>query len=178
MGDAFLEIAIGDDGVDAVIEENVVRGVEEGGEVFLGDGEADGVARALAERTGGHFDAGRLMGFRMSGGDGMKLTEFLDLLHGDFRKSGEVEERVDEHGAVASGEDETIAVGPLRIGGVVAEKLCPKNGGEIGAAHGEAGMARVSFFYGIDGEDADCVGDQIFDGSCGEGGGFGIHEVG
>ena len=51
------------EGVGVVIDDGVVRLVELGQRLF-GDGEADGIGDALAERAGGGLDAGGVAVFR------------------------------------------------------------------------------------------------------------------
>jgi hypothetical protein len=46
----------------------------------------------------------------------------VDLLHGE-RVAGDVEPRVEEHGAVAAREHEAVTVEPLRVLGVVLHEV-------------------------------------------------------
>ena len=77
------------------------------------------VARPWPERAGGHFDAGV---WPYSGWPGVfepDLAEIPDVLQRHALFAGEMEQGVEQHGAVAGGEHETVAVRPMRIGGVV-----------------------------------------------------------
>jgi hypothetical protein len=59
--DALLEVAVAGDGVDEVVERRGAQrgvGVEQAVLAAGGHGHADGVADALAQRTGGGLDAG------------------------------------------------------------------------------------------------------------------------
>ncbi len=173
MGDAFLQIAVGDNGVDLVVADFKVVRVVNGGVVLLADGEADGVAGARAQGPGGDLDALGVERLGMAGGLAVELAEALDLLHRDGGKSGEVEEAVDEHRAVARGEDEAVAIRPLRIRRVNFEELRPEDGGEFGAAHRQAGVARLRGLDGVEGQDADRVRREGLRVGGLEGGGFG-----
>ena len=66
-GDAFLQVAVGDDGVGVVVDEPVAVVVVAPGEPPLGDGHADAVGEALAEGAGGRFDAGGVAKFGVPG---------------------------------------------------------------------------------------------------------------
>jgi hypothetical protein len=55
-GHAFHQVAVGDDGVDVIIEELGIGAVESGGEVFGADGHSDAVREALSERACRRFD--------------------------------------------------------------------------------------------------------------------------
>jgi len=58
---------------------------------------------------------------------------------------------------VARGEDEAVAVGPIRCGGVVTEVPAPENESEIGGAHGQSGVAGLRLLDRIDGEEANGI---------------------
>ena len=68
--DALLDVAVGAEGVDVVVEGRLARrgvGVEQAALVAGGHRHADGVADALAERAGGGLDAGRVAVLRVAG---------------------------------------------------------------------------------------------------------------
>ena len=65
-GDSLLQVAVGDDREDAVVDHRVSRSVELCGEAPLGDRRADAVRKPLAERTGGRLHAGRESELRMA----------------------------------------------------------------------------------------------------------------
>ena len=83
-------------------------------------GHADGVAHALAERAGGGLYARGFAVFGVAGGLAVELAEVADFLEREF-VAREVEPTVQEHAAVASGEDHAVAVDPRRVGRVVAQ---------------------------------------------------------
>jgi hypothetical protein len=111
----------------------------------------------LAERSGSGFNTVSVAYFRVTGGLATELAEAFEFIHGEV-VTGEVEEAIEEHRAVATGEDEAVAVDPFRVGGVMLEVFEPKNGGDIGHAHRESRVAGFGSLDGIDRESADCIG--------------------
>ena len=61
---------------------------------------------------------------------------------------------------MAVGEHEAVAVGPARIGRVVAQVPAPERDRDLGHAHGRAGMAGVGLLHRVHRERADRVGHQ------------------
>ena len=124
-GDALLDVAVGADGVDLVVERRVAeRGVRVEQAVLAAGGHrhADGVADALAERTGGGLDAGGVAVLRVARGlaaPGAQRLEVVEL------EAPAAQEELDVEGqaGVAAGEDEAVAAGPVRVGRVVAHHL-------------------------------------------------------
>lgn len=155
VGDAFLQAAVADQGIGAVIHQIGAEGRREPG---LGHRHADGVGDALSERPGGRLDSEFGGDFRMAVGVGAELAEPPDLLHRQAFIAGEMEGRVEQHGAVAVREDEAVAVGPDRVGGVAAQMAGEQRHGDLGAAEGRAGMPVPSPLDGVEGEEADRVG--------------------
>jgi len=77
----------------------------------------------------------------------------MDSTYGHGLVAGEVHDGVLEHGAVASGEDEPVAVSPLGVGGVVLHGLVVEHVSHGSATHGAAGVAGVGLVHTIDGEE-------------------------
>jgi hypothetical protein len=50
----------------------------------------------------------------MAGGAAAQLPEVLQLLDGEA-VAGQVQQRVEEHGAVTGAENEAVAIGPVRV---------------------------------------------------------------
>ena len=86
-----------------------------------------------------------------------ELAERLQVLDGQ-RVAGQVQQRVQQHRAVAVGDHEAVAVGPLRIAGVVAQVVAPQHFGDVGHAHRHAGVAGVGFLDRVHREGADRIG--------------------
>ena len=77
---------------------------------------------------------------------------------------------VEEHRAVAGGEDEAVAVEPARLVGIVDERVAVEDGADFGAAERQAEVAGGGFVDGVHGEAAGLVG------SLGEDVGLELHE--
>ena len=154
LADAFHQIAVGAEHVRAVIDEFAA---EHCGEVPLRDRHADRIGQTLAERPGGGFDAGGMAVLRMSRGERAELAEALDLVDGHRLVAEEIKQRIEQHRAVAGREHETVAVGPGRIGRVEFEEAREQDGGDIGRAHGQAGMAGLGLLHRVHGQRADGI---------------------
>jgi len=157
VGDAFHQAAVAGDDPGAVVHQ---AAAEPGGQQALGERHADGGGDALAERAGGGFDGRVLAEFGVAGGGGVQLAELLELLDFHAGMAGQVQQRIKQHGAVAGGKHEAVTIGPARVGGIKFMKAGPQHGGDVGHAHGHAGMAGIGFLDGVDGEGADGVGER------------------
>ena len=123
----------------------------------LGERHADRVGEALPERPRGRLDAGRDADFGMARRLRMQLAEIAQLAHRQV-VAGQVQQRVLQHRAVAVGQHEAVAVGPMRIRGVVAQMAIPQRDRDLRHAHRHAGMPGLRGFDRIHGECADRVG--------------------
>gem|GEM_PF-4319854 len=170
LGDALLQAAVAREAHHEMVEDLVLRGVEVGRGHLGGDGHADDVAGALAERAGGRLDAGGLAELGVPRGLGVELTEGLHLVDGQV-EAGEVQPGVEEHRAVAGGKDEAVAVDPLRVGGVVTQEMSVEGGADLGGSQGEAQVARMAGGHGVHGQSAGFVG------GAGKSGGIEGHDV-
>ncbi len=124
----------------------------------LGDRHADRGGEALAERAGGRLDAERMAVFGMASGLRAELPEALDLLDRHVRIAGQIEQRVEQHRAVAGRQHEAVPVGPMRVGGIEFEKLGEQHRRDVGHAHRHARMAGLGFLDRIHRQEADGVG--------------------
>jgi hypothetical protein len=79
------------------------------------------------------------------------LAEALDLVQRE-RVAREMEPRVDEHGSVAGGQDEAVAVDPLGVIRVVLQQLAVQHGAHLRGAQGQAQVARVRRRDGVHGQ--------------------------
>ena len=59
---------------------------------------------------------------------------------------------------MTGGEHEAVTVGPFGMAGIEFQEAREQHGGDIGHAHGHAGMAGIGLLHGIHGERADGVG--------------------
>ena len=146
VADALHQAAVAGDDVDVVVDDVAA---EARVQHALRDRHADRVGETLAERARGRLDARGMAVFGMAGGLGAHLPEALQLPDVHPRIAGEVEERVEQHGAVAGRQDEAVAVGPLGVGGVEAQRLAEEHGGDIGHAHRHARVTRLCRLHGV-----------------------------
>jgi hypothetical protein len=155
VADPLHQAAVAGDDPGAVVDQ---VGAEAGGQVPFGDGHANGGRQALAERTGGGLDARRVAVFGVAGGLRAELAEGLQLVQRHRLEAGQVQQAVEQHRAVAGRQHEAVAVGPVRLAGVVFEELAPEHGGDVGHAHRHAGVAAIGLFDGVHRQDANGVG--------------------
>jgi len=172
-GHALLQAAVAGEADDMVIEDGVAGGVEAGHGHPGGDGVADGVGHALAERAGGRLDARRPDVLGMARGERAGLAELLQFVQRQ-RVTGQMEPSVEEHRAVPGREDEAVAVDPLGCGRVEPQAFPEERGPDLGAAEGQAEVAGGTGVHGVDGETAGFVGGLGEDGFVHVGGRVGI----
>ena len=160
VGDALHQAAVAHDGVGVVVHDVEALAVEMRGQVGLGQRHAHGVADALAQGTGGGFDAGGVAVLGMAGGEGAELAELLQVLNGQA-KAKKMQQGVQQHGAVAGGQHEAVAVVPLGGFGVEIHLLAPHGVGHGGGAHGHARMAGLRLLDSLGREHANGVDDEF-----------------
>ena len=137
--------------------------VVRGGQVRFGDRQADAVGEALAERAGGQLDAGRQAVLGVAGRLAAPLAEALQVVERQV-VAGQVQQAVQQHAAVAGGEREPVAVGPLRVARVVAQEARPQHVGHRRRAERQPGMAAVGLLHGVDRQRADRVDRELIQG--------------
>ena len=158
LGNAFHQAAVAAQHVSVVVDEVVAEG---GVHDALAEREADAVGKALAERPGGRLDAGRMAIFRVTGRARAELAETLDLIDVDIGVAGQIEQRIEQHRSVAGRQDETVAIRPMWIRGVVFQDMREQHRGDVGATHRQAGMAGIRLLDRIHGKEADGVGHPV-----------------
>ena len=84
-----------------------------GGQGAFGQGHADGVGEALAERTGGGLDAAGDAVFRVAGGPRAELAKLFQLIQREIVITGQMQKPVKQHRTMAGRQDEAITVGPI-----------------------------------------------------------------
>ena len=158
-GDAFLEVAVGRDDPDGVVERAGAGGgvgVEQSALAALRVREADGGGEALAQRAGGDLDALGVLVFRVARGQRAPGAQRLKVLQ--FQAvAGEEELDVQRQGGVAGGEDKTVASQPVGVLRVVPHQLLEEKVGGRSQAHRGAGVAVTDLLDGVGGQDADGV---------------------
>ena len=158
--DPFLEVAVRRDHVGPVVDDRMVRPVELGGQAAFGDGHADGVGQALAERAGGRLDTRRQAVLGVARRDAAPLPERLEILerHGI---AGQVEQRVEQHRGMPGRQHEPVAIDPVRVGRCVAQEARPQDVGHRRGAHRRPRMTRVCLLDPIDRQGPDRVDGEL-----------------
>jgi len=129
-------------------------------QVAFGDGEAHRIGDALAERAGRGLDALGVAEFRVARRLRAELTEGLEIVERHVPVAQKMQQRIEQHRAMAGGEDEAVAVGPCGVGGIEFHELGEQHGGHVGGAHRQARMAGIGFLDRIHAQCADGVGHQ------------------
>ncbi len=159
VADAFHQAAVAHEDVGMVVDDAVAGLVELRGHQFFRQRHADRVADALAQRTGGGFNAGGVAELGVARGFAVQLAEVFQFLDRQVVAS-QVQQRIDQHGAVAVGQHEAVAVEPAGIVRAVLEVPAPQRDRHVGHAHGRAGVAGVGLLHGVHGQGADGVGHE------------------
>ena len=120
MADPFHQAAVTHAHVGVVIHQRVP---ETGIHDPLGERHAHRVRQPLSERARGGLDPVGVAIFRMPGGLAVDLAEPLDLLDRHVLVAGQVKQRIQQHRPVAVGNQEPVAVQPMRVFHVKAQKL-------------------------------------------------------
>jgi len=88
----------------------------------------------------------------------MKLAKILQLFDGQVI-ARQVQQGIDQHGAMAIGEHKTISVRPLGVAGIVLEIVIPENLGDVRHAHRRSGVARIGLLDRIHAQGTDGIGE-------------------
>ena len=155
LRDAFHQVAVGGEHIGVVVDDLLA---EFGGQHLLRQRHADRGRDALAERAGGGLDALGVEVLRMARRQRSQLAEMLDLVERHVLVAGQIQQRIEQHRAVAGREHEAVAVRPVRVGGVEFQELREQHGGDVGGAHRQAGMAGFRLLDGVHGEATDRIG--------------------
>src|SRR5689334_10232138 len=122
--DSLHQAAVADRNVGVVVDDIEAWTVELRAEDPLGECHADGVCETLPQRTGRGFHARGESVLGVPGCLRMKLTKAPQLAYRQVI-AGQVQDGVQQHRAMAVRKYEAIAVGPSRVGGVVAQVAPP-----------------------------------------------------
>ena len=158
LGNAFHQAAVAGQHIGVMVDKVIAEGRVHDA---LAERHADAVGEALAERAGGRLDAGGVAIFGMAGGARTELAEMLDLVERDVGIAGEIEQRIEQHRAMAGRQHEAVAIRPLRIRRVVFQEAREQHGGDVGRAHRQAGMARIRLLDRVHGKEANGVGHPV-----------------
>ena len=160
VADAFHHAAVAKEAIGAVVDDFKSVAVEFRGEHLFGKRHADGVGNALTERTGRGFHPRRNADFGVARRFAPELAEILDIFDGNVI-ARQMQHRVLQHGAVAVGKNEAVACRPLGISRIVAQMSREQRHGDVGHAHGHAGVAGLGAFNRVHGKSADSGGHRL-----------------
>ena len=155
---ALHQAAVAGEDVGVVVDHRQAVAVVLRRQQLLRQGHAHAHRQALAERPGGGLHARGVADLGMARGLGVELAEVLDLLQRQV-VAGQVQQRVQQHRAVAVAEHEAVAVEPVRVGGVVVQVVVPQHLGDVRHAHGHARVTAVGLLDRVHGKGADGVGE-------------------
>ena len=158
--DSLLHVAVAGDEERVVVDDLLRRPVERRREVGFGEREADGVADALAERSGRDLDPDGVAELGVPGRPALPLPELLDVVEAEV-VAGEVQAGVLEHAGVAGAEDEAVATGPVRVDRVVVHDPRVEGVAERGETHRGARVAGVGLLDGVHRQRPDRVDRQL-----------------
>ena len=122
-----------------------------GGSGHLGRyGHADCVAHALAEGAGRTLHSGGLSELGVPRGLAVELAECPDVIEGQI-VPGQVKPAVQEHAAVAGGEDKAVAVDPVGIIRIHGKGMSEESRSDLGCPKGKPQVTGTACMDGIDG---------------------------
>ena len=128
----------------------------------FGDGHPDSGGKALAQRSGGGFDAKRMIDLRMPGRRRTPLPVVLDVVNRDG-ETGEMEHRIQQHRRMPCRKHEPIAILPGWILRIHAQESAPQHNSEICHPHRRSGMTGISSLDGVDGKRPHSVNSKLRD---------------
>ncbi len=152
----FHQVAIAGDHPGLVVDDLETFAIESRRQPPFGDRHPHRVAHTLSERTGRGLHPGGVAVFRMAGRLGVQLPKVLQLFHRQVVTT-QVQQRVDQCRGMATGEHETVAVGPLGICRIVAQKPSPEGVGHGRLAHGRSRMTTLRGLHHVHREETDGV---------------------
>ena len=155
VAETLHQAAVAGDDISIVIDELVA---EARVDQALRQRHADRGGDPLPERPRRGLDAGRMAVFGMARRLRSPLPECLELIQRHALIAGQVQQRIQQHRAVAGRQHEAVAIRPGRIGRIEFQEAREQHGGDVGHAHRHARMARFGFFNGVDGQKADRIG--------------------
>src|SRR5471030_1836679 len=157
VGNTFHHAAITQEHVGVVINDVVARTVELRRHDFFCQGKTYAVGQALAQWTGGGFNARGVAEFRVARGTAVQLAEVFQVIDRQV-VAGQVQQRVNQHRTMTVGHHEAVTVSERWIARVVLQVVTPKYFGDIRHTHRGTGMAAVGFLHGIHAEGTNGVG--------------------
>ena len=141
VGNPFLETAVAAQHVRIVIHHGEAGLIVFCGQMRLCERHAHAVGDALAERARRRFHACGMAVFGVTGGPGAELAEVHQIFLFQV-VAVEVQKRIIEHGAMARGENKSVAVVPFGISRIEFQEILEKRVADRRTAHRKPGMPR------------------------------------
>ena len=157
VGDAFHHAAVAHEGVGVVIDNVVARTVKLRRQRFFCNRHTYCVGNTLPQRTGGGFHTSGVTHFRVARSFRVQLTEVFQFFHRQI-VTGEVQQAVDQHGAVAVGQHEAVTVSPGRILRVVFQEITPQDFGNVSHTHRGTRVTGFGFLYCVHAQRTNSIG--------------------
>ena len=135
-----------------------------GGHHALRDRHADRGRNPLPQRASRRLDARSAPIFGMARGSRADLPELLEVFDGEpfgAADAGQIEKRIEQHAAVAGGQDKPVPIGPMGIGGVEFERVAPQHRRDVGRSHWQTGVAALGLLDRVEGEKANRIGHRV-----------------
>ena len=156
VGDAFHQIAVTGKDIGEVVDDLETGTVVATGQIPFRHGQTHAVSETLAERSRRDFHPGRMSPLRMAGGMASPLPELSDLFE---RKviSRQVEEAIEEHRTMPSGQDKAVPVKPAGVRGVMFQKTSPQHISHGSSAERHSRMSAIGLLNGVDRQEADRI---------------------
>ncbi len=155
LAHTFHQAAVPGDDIGVVVHH---LGTPARAQRFLGHGETNSIGNALTQGACRGLHARDMAELRVTGRDRAPLAEVLDLLKRHIGIAGQVQQRIDQHRAMARRKDEPIPIRPARGGGIEFQVVLKQDGGNIGHAHRHPGMAGIGGGNRIKGQCANGTG--------------------
>ena len=148
MAHPFRQITVAGHHVGVVVAQ---LGSEAGSQLPFGQRQPHRLGQTLAQWTGGDLDPDGVARLGMARRERSELPELLQV--GQLEAlSGQMQHGVEQDRGVAGRQHETIAVGPGRVGRVIAKDPGEQHMGQRGQRHGGALMARSGPIRPIQGQ--------------------------
>ena len=152
LAHALLQATIADESVGEVVDQVLAKTCVQ---VSLCHGHTESVGNALTQRAGRHFNANGRIALRMPFTVRAQLTKSLNLFNRKVRVAREVQQGIQQHGAVPVGQHHAVAVPPGRLSRVELEVPRVKRSGNFSHAQGHALVPFLSANNRIDGQKSD-----------------------
>src|SRR5580692_632377 len=131
-----------------MIDDLVSRPVITGRQPRFSNRYTDTIGESLPKWPRGGLDARRQTTLRVTGRFAPPFSKMFDLLERQI-VTRKVQQAVQQHRPMSTGQYETIAVEPLRVPRIMLEKLGPESKGHRSSSHWHAGMTGIRVLDGV-----------------------------